>query len=98
MAQQRPTRDLLRRVWRPRVLIYASLLLLCGTGFALSLALRHDFAVDVIRDRGALARPVGQGRIENTYRLQVMNSTEAQQDFRLEVEGLPGLAWPASPR
>ena len=33
---------------------------------------------------------VEDGRIENVYRLQLMNATEQPQRFRVEVEGLPG--------
>jgi polyferredoxin len=45
----------------------------------------------VIRDRGALAREVEQGRIENVFRLQVMNATESTQRYVITVTGLPGI-------
>jgi polyferredoxin len=48
--------------------------------------------VDVIRDRGALARMVEFGKIENVYRLQVMNATEQPQRFAITVSGLDGAA------
>jgi cytochrome c oxidase accessory protein FixG len=81
-----------RRAFRPRVLVYGTLLLLIATGFAVSLALRTPFKVDVVRDRGALARIVGEGFVENSYRLQIMNATESVQRYRVGVEGLAGLA------
>ncbi len=59
---------------------------------AVSLALRTPFKVDVVRDRGMLARIVSGGNIENVYRLQVMNATEADQRFHIAVSGLPGVA------
>ena len=34
---------------------------------------------------------VEAGRIENVYRLQIMNATEATQNFDISVGGLPGL-------
>jgi len=37
-----------------------------------------------------LARLVEDGRVENVYRIQLMNATERAQRFRVEVEGLPG--------
>jgi polyferredoxin len=77
---------------RPRVLLYSAILLLIAFGFALSLALRTPFKVDVVRDRGALARLVGEGFVENSYRLQVMNATELVQRYRVSVEGLAGAA------
>ncbi|WP_027474334.1 cytochrome c oxidase accessory protein CcoG [Curvibacter gracilis] len=97
MEQQLPHAALLRRVLRPRVLIYAGLLSLTCLGFALSLVQRHDFAVNVIKDRGTLARQVGRGDIENVYRLQVINSTEQAHRFKVEVLGPPGLALASEP-
>ncbi len=81
-----------RRVLRPRVLIYGSVLaLICGA-LVISLALRTPFKVDVVRDRAALARLVEDGRIENVYRLQLMNASETVQRFRITVSGLAALA------
>ncbi|MEO8279515.1 MAG: cytochrome c oxidase accessory protein CcoG [Ideonella sp.] len=82
----------LRRVFRPRVLIYSVILLLISTAFVASLALRKPFRVDVIRDRGALARQVDDGQIENVYRLQLMNATESPQRYLIGVSGQPGLS------
>ena len=82
--------QMLRRMARPRVLIYSGVLLAIATALVVSLALRSPFKVDVVRDRGALARMVEDGRIENVYRLQLMNATESPQRYRIEVSGLPG--------
>ena len=57
-----------------------------------SLWQRTPLKVDVIRDRGSLARLVEQGRIENVYRLQIMNATESTQRYVISVSGLPGIA------
>ena len=81
----------LRHVLRPRVLIYSTILGAIVVTMVVSLALRTPFKVDVVRDRGMLARMVEAGRIENVYRLQVMNATEATQNFTISAEGLPGL-------
>ena len=80
----------LRRVLRPRVLVYSAVLLLIGSAFAISVALRSPLRVDVVRDRGTLARLVEDGRIENVYLLQVMNTTEATQRYRFAVGGIAG--------
>jgi polyferredoxin len=37
------------------------------------------------------AGPPGRGRIENVYRLQIMNATEVEQRFVISAQGLPGL-------
>ncbi|MDC6171011.1 cytochrome c oxidase accessory protein CcoG [Paucibacter sp. XJ19-41] len=92
LSQHLSRRERLLRIFRPRVLIYGAVLLLITAGLFTSLALRAPFKVDVVRDRGALARLVDDGFIENVYRLQIMNTTEAVQHYRIEAEGLPGLA------
>ena len=74
-----------------KVLVYATVLILIGGAFVASLALRLPLRVDVVRDRGSLARVVEDGRIENVYRLQVMNTTEAPQQYRISVSGDPGV-------
>ena len=51
-----------------------------------------DYVVDVIKDRGALARVVGRGEVENVYRMQITNGSEQPQHYRIAVHGLEGLA------
>jgi cytochrome c oxidase accessory protein FixG len=85
-------RDVLRRVARPRVLVYTAILLLICSAFVASLAMRKPFRVDVVRDRASLARLADEGRIENVYRLQIMNATEQAQRYRVTVSGLSGIA------
>jgi len=83
-----PVAQRLARVVRPRVLVYTAVLVLIVGGLGLSLAMRSPFRVDVERDRGALARVVDDGWVENVYRLQLMNATERTQRYRIRVEGL----------
>jgi len=77
------------RAFRPRVLVYFSIL--CGIVIAASASLwmRVPLKVDVIRDRAAMSREVEGGFIENVYRLQVMNTAEKERRFLVHVEGLP---------
>ena len=90
-------RELLRRVFRPRVLVYSAVLVLIVLAFLFALALRPPFRVDVVRDRASLARLVDHGAVENVYRLQVMNATEQPQRLRLAVRGLPGITLSTAP-
>jgi len=83
--------QMLRRVLRPRVLIYGGVLIAICAAFVVSLTLRHTLKVDVVRDRTTLARLVDEGRIENVYRLQLMNATEAPQRYRVDVQGIAGV-------
>ena len=91
IAQGWGRQQIWRRMWRPRVLMYSGILLAITLGMGVSLALRSPFKVDVVRDRGVMARLVAGGMLENVYRLQVMNATESLQHYRIEVQGLNGL-------
>jgi polyferredoxin len=80
------------------VLVYGAVLAAIGVAFVVSLALRESLRVDVVRDRASLARIVEEGRIENVYRLQLMNASEAVRDLSIAVEGMPGIALSTTPR
>lgn len=91
LAKHLDRSEMIRRILRPRVLVYTGILILIVTAFSLSIALRDPFRVDVVRDRASLARIVEDGRVENVYRLQVMNSAEKQQRYKIQVNGLPSI-------
>jgi polyferredoxin len=78
------------------VLVYGGILLAVTAALVAAIALRVPLKVDVIRDRGALAREVSDERgapwVENVYRLQVMNTTEQARTYALAAQGLPALA------
>jgi cytochrome c oxidase accessory protein FixG len=84
-------RAMWKRVFRARTLVYMSILLAVAAGAVGSLAMRNPLKVDVIRDRGTLARETAPGLIENVYRLQIMNTDEKPRRFTIAAEGLPGL-------
>jgi cytochrome c oxidase accessory protein FixG len=91
MSQHWTQSQTLRHVLRPRVLIYSCILGAIVAAMLVSLSLRTPFKVDVVRDRGVMARIVAGGKIENVYRLQVMNATESTQRYKITASGLPGL-------
>ena len=80
-----------RHLLRPRVLIYSAIMLALIIGFIVALMMRQPLKVDVIRDRGALAREVDGGKIENVYRLQLMNASEQPMRVTITAEGMPQL-------
>ncbi len=84
-------KQMFRRILRPRVLIYSAVLLSLIVGLLASLWFRTPFRVDVVRDRGVMARLTDDGKLENVYRLQIMNGTEETQHYRINVSGLKGL-------
>jgi cytochrome c oxidase accessory protein FixG len=83
---------MMRHILRPRVLVYSAILFAAVAAMGTSLATRSLFRVDVMRDQGSLSRIVEGGKIENVYRVQIMNASEAPRTYRVSVEGLPGLS------
>ena len=83
--------QILRHAFRPRVLIYSTILLTIVVVFFGTLLTRTPLKMDVIRDRGSLGREVEDGMIENVYRLQIMNTDEAPHRYKLTVEGIPSI-------
>jgi cytochrome c oxidase accessory protein FixG len=81
----------IRHILRPRVLIYTAFITVLTSAFLFSLATRNPLRVDVMRDRGALAREVEGVRIENIYRIQIMNASEHLMKVRLKATGLDDL-------
>lgn len=84
-------RDMVGRVLRPRVLIYSSVLVIIVAAAGYTLWHRVPVKVDVIRDRTTLAREVGDGQIENIYRLQVMNTQERTQRLKISASGIDSI-------
>ncbi|MBP5996531.1 MAG: cytochrome c oxidase accessory protein CcoG [Azonexus sp.] len=76
---------------RPRVALYASLLLTVSGLGVWTVSQRSPLLVDVLRDRGALLRETSEGRIENAYTLKLMNLDDVSRKFKVAVNGLPGL-------
>jgi len=91
LANNFDAKQIRRRAMRPRVLVYTAILALITIAVCSSLFLRTPLKLDVIRDRGSLGREVEDGMIENVYRLQIMNTSEQRQTYRITVDGLPGL-------
>jgi cytochrome c oxidase accessory protein FixG len=91
VSQHLGWREMVRRVFRPRVMIYTVVLWIIIIAAALSLYLRVPLKVDVIRDRAALSREVADGLIENVYRLQIMNTQEEPRKLVITATGIEDL-------
>lgn len=87
-----PDSAILSRLRRPRVVLYALLLLVATSAAGISFALRKPFKVDVIRDRASLVQETSDGRLENSYMLNIINTTSQDQVFSVSVSGLPEMA------
>ena len=68
---------MLRRVVRPRVVMYTAVLVALSAAMIVSLAARTPLKVNVVRDQTPPCRIIARGKLEAMYRLRVMNATEA---------------------
>ena len=91
LARHYTGRDIIAHIARPRVLIYTAALLAIVVAMVWGLATRTPLMVDVIRDRSSMAREVEGGVIENSFQLQIMNTSEQARRLRLSASGLPSL-------
>ncbi|MES2126728.1 MAG: cytochrome c oxidase accessory protein CcoG [Pseudomonadota bacterium] len=92
LAEHLSTAAIMKRAFRPRVLIYSAILWLIIMAVGTSLLMRTPLKLDVIRDRGSMGREVEDGKIENVYRLQIMNTSEQARSYHLSVAGLPSVS------
>ncbi len=90
MAKHLTKKEILAHVVRPRILLYTAILILITGLSAWFLAHRIPLKVDIIRDRSTLAREADDGRIENVFMLQIMNTEERPHRYKVTVDGLPG--------
>ncbi len=82
--------EIFRHVLRLRTLIYGTILLAIITAFIWGLATRIPLRVDLIRDPSSFGRLEGD-MIANDYTLKIMNMTEANRTFVVNVDGLEGI-------
>jgi cytochrome c oxidase accessory protein FixG len=83
-------KEILAHIVRPRILLYTVILTIIIALTAWFLAHRIPLKVDIIRDRSTLAREADDGRIENVYTLQIMNTEEQAHRYKVTVDGLNG--------
>jgi len=72
-------------VFRPRILVYATLLLALSAGVIWSVNHRVLLRADLLRDRNALYRELADDRIENVYTLKLINMDFKTHQYRIEV-------------
>jgi cytochrome c oxidase accessory protein FixG len=75
-----------RRILRPRITIYAGLLLALIATFGWGISHRGALIIEILRDRNALFREASDGSIENSYTLKLVNKSQALQHFHLTVD------------
>ncbi|HEY5657974.1 MAG TPA: cytochrome c oxidase accessory protein CcoG [Myxococcota bacterium] len=74
------------RLLRPRVVAYASLLLVVGVAFGALLESRRPMDLQVSHNASALYSTSADGRIGNSFSLQIQNRERKQRAYRLRLE------------
>ncbi len=78
-------------ITRPRVLVYAAILVLLLSTVVYTLAIRTPAKLDVIRDRNSLYRETNEGLIENVYTLRILNKDDRTHSYIITAEGMPDM-------
>jgi cytochrome c oxidase accessory protein FixG len=78
-------------ILRPRVILYAAMLLGIMVALGWAIATRVPLEMDVIRDRNRLYLETDEGLIENVYTLKIINMDESAHTYSLDVQGIDGV-------
>ena len=76
------------KLLRPRIVIYASLLIIVSLALVYSIATRIPLELDIIRDRNSLYRETDDGLVENVYTLKLINMDTQRHNYKLRADGL----------
>ncbi|WP_159016622.1 4Fe-4S dicluster domain-containing protein [Cognatiluteimonas profundi] len=77
------------RLLRPRIIVYGAILATLVLGWSWGVTHRSMLIAEVLRDRNALYRDAGDGEIENSYTLKLVNKTDRPQTYRLTLDNAP---------
>lgn len=76
------------KIFRPKLIGYAIVLAMMTGLLIFDIVSRVPLEVDIIRDRNSLSRETNEGLIENVYTLKVLNKSQLQQTYKIEISGL----------
>ncbi|MCP4334174.1 MAG: cytochrome c oxidase accessory protein CcoG [Gammaproteobacteria bacterium] len=80
-----------QHILRPRIMVYAGILLLLSGMLVAHISQRVALDLDVIRDRNTLYRETRDGLIENVYTLKILNMDSEPHRYQLSADGIDGL-------
>lgn len=78
-------------IFRPRLVGYASMLILMISVLSYAIISRTPFELDIERDRGSLYRITPDDTVQNSYTLKLMNMSQMPQQYEIRVEGIDNL-------
>jgi len=76
------------RVIRGKLFGYLAVIVIMMVAFAWQLASRLPLELNIERDRNALYRETDEGLIENTFTLQILNKSQKDNIYVIDVQGL----------
>ena len=87
-------------VLRPRIIVYAGLLLALLGGWMYGVTHRSVLLAEALRDRNVMYRQADDGRIENSYTIKLVNKEQQPRRFVIDVAptDMPGAALRGGPR
>ncbi len=87
--------ELLRRLFRPRVLVYTVILWALIAIFVGGLFQHVPLRAEALRDRTIMTRIVEDGALENVYQLHITSTAERPYTVDISVAGIEGAFLPA---
>ena len=91
--QGRPAQPPLRRLLRPRTIVYLSVWSLVGMVMLFALGQRTRIDVSVLQSRNPLWVRLSDGTIRNTYQVKIRNMEARPRDVEISLAGLDGVLW-----
>ncbi|MDF2782482.1 MAG: fixG2 [Geminicoccaceae bacterium] len=80
----------IRRLVRPRTVIYAAILVLIGAGMLIGLSARAAVDINVLHDRNPLFVTLSDGSVRNGYTVKILNKSREPRAYELSIAGLEG--------
>jgi cytochrome c oxidase accessory protein FixG len=76
------------KMFRPRTILYAALIVVVGLVMVSALVLREDLGVNVIHDRNPVFVRLSDGSIRNGFTIRILNKELESRFFAVRVDGL----------
>ena len=73
---------------RPKLIGYSIALIVMTAILAVDIFTRIPMDLDIIRDRNQLFRMSNEGLVENTYTLKILNKSQIDKHYKIDVTGL----------
>ncbi|BCE00671.1 cytochrome c oxidase accessory protein CcoG [Marinicellulosiphila megalodicopiae] len=84
------------KLFRPRVIFYAALLVFMSGAMVWSISNRSNVDIEVTRERGKLYN-VSEGQITNSYEFKLTNTTQTSQIYSINVVGNVNITFDIDP-